>query len=155
LKAITLWQPWASLVALGHKSVETRCWSTKYRGPLAIHSAQKFPPDWLGASRHSNGFQFELGEVLHEPMGPKLNKAVYLLPRGAVLAVARLTDIVRTDEIKDEISQRERIFGNYEDGRYAWFLELEDIFEYPIFAKGNRMLWNWNEPPATSTKVAG
>ena len=66
MKALTLWQPWASLVALGWKSVETRCWSTKYRGPLAIHSAAKLPPDWLGASRHRREFEFELGEVLKE-----------------------------------------------------------------------------------------
>lgn len=39
MKALTLWQPWASLVALGVKTVETRSWSTPYRGPLAIHAA--------------------------------------------------------------------------------------------------------------------
>jgi activating signal cointegrator 1 len=149
MKALTLWQPWASLVALGHKSVETRCWSSKYRGPLAIHSAQRLPPDWMGASRHGQDFRFELGEVFHEPPGEQLSKAVYLLPRGAILGVVRLVDIVPTATIgSDDITQRERIFGNYEDGRFAWFLELEDIFEYPIFAKGNRMLWNWNDPPS-------
>jgi activating signal cointegrator 1 len=142
VKALTLWQPWASLVALGHKSVETRVWTTKYRGPLAIHAAKALPPDWLGASRHSRQFQFELSEVLHES---DLRKAVRLLPRGAVLAVARLVDVVPASEIRDEICARERIFGNYEDGRYGWFLELEDIFEYPIFAKGSRLLWNWND----------
>lgn len=34
MKAIRLWQPWASLIALGHKTIETRSWPTKYRGPL-------------------------------------------------------------------------------------------------------------------------
>jgi activating signal cointegrator 1 len=42
--AITLWQPWASLVACGAKTWETRGWPTKYRGPLRIHAAARRPP---------------------------------------------------------------------------------------------------------------
>lgn len=34
MKAVTLWQPWASLVAAGVKRIETRSWKTSYRGPL-------------------------------------------------------------------------------------------------------------------------
>lgn len=40
LKAITLLQPWASLVAMGAKTIETRPYATQYRGPLAIHAAK-------------------------------------------------------------------------------------------------------------------
>ncbi len=40
-KAISLKQPWANLVASGKKSIETRKWSTKYRGDLVICSSQK------------------------------------------------------------------------------------------------------------------
>lgn len=43
MKALTLHQPWASLIALGVKTVETRSWSTAYRGPLAIHAAKRKP----------------------------------------------------------------------------------------------------------------
>src|SRR5690348_17556570 len=43
MKALTLTQPWASLVAIGAKRIETRSWSTSYRGPLAIHAAKGFP----------------------------------------------------------------------------------------------------------------
>jgi hypothetical protein len=39
-KAISLKQPWASLVATGKKTIETRKWSTKYRGDLIICSSQ-------------------------------------------------------------------------------------------------------------------
>lgn len=46
MKAITIWQPWASLIALGAKQIyvkrfETRSWATSYRGPIAIHAAKK------------------------------------------------------------------------------------------------------------------
>jgi hypothetical protein len=37
MKALTLYQPWATLVAIGKKRIETRSWPTNYRGPLAIH----------------------------------------------------------------------------------------------------------------------
>lgn len=40
-KAISLKQPWANLVTSGKKAIETRKWSTKYRGDLVICSSQK------------------------------------------------------------------------------------------------------------------
>src|SRR3989339_577320 len=40
MKAISLWQPWASLCAVGAKLYETRSWSTSYRGPLLICAAK-------------------------------------------------------------------------------------------------------------------
>lgn len=42
MKAISLWQPWATLVAIDAKRFETRSWKTNYRGLLAIHAAKKF-----------------------------------------------------------------------------------------------------------------
>lgn len=36
MKALSVRQPWASLIASGHKSIELRSWSTKYRGPILI-----------------------------------------------------------------------------------------------------------------------
>ena len=40
IKAVSLWQPWASLVACGVKHHETRHWTTNYRGALAICAAR-------------------------------------------------------------------------------------------------------------------
>src|SRR6266567_3747703 len=45
IPALTLTQPFATLVAGGAKHLETRSWSTSYRGPLAIHAAKGFPAD--------------------------------------------------------------------------------------------------------------
>jgi hypothetical protein len=134
MKALTLWQPWASLVAMGHKTVETRGWKTDYRGEIAIHSAAKLPPKWLGASRHQPDFRTELADCFNvrrdvdDRCGRHVDEAILALPYGIV----RYT-----------VSDRDLIFGNYEDGRYAWWLELVEVFENPIPAKGNRMLWNW------------
>jgi hypothetical protein len=41
MKALTLWQPWATAIALGLKHYETRTWFVGYRGDLAIHAAKK------------------------------------------------------------------------------------------------------------------
>lgn len=149
MKALTLWQPWASLVALGEKQVETRIWSTKYRGELAIHASANLPPAWLGRSRFSCEFADEVADVLKvrrdrdDRLGVNVDSAVRNLPRGSVLCIARIVSIEPTERVRDLLSRRESIFGNYEDGRYAWFLHLVEKFEQPIPAKGNRLLWNW------------
>ena len=39
MRALSVRQPWASLIAWGEKTVECRSWSTKYRGPLLIHAS--------------------------------------------------------------------------------------------------------------------
>lgn len=46
MKAITVRQPWASLIAAGVKTIETRSWSTKYRGPLAVHAGARWDVGW-------------------------------------------------------------------------------------------------------------
>jgi hypothetical protein len=131
MKALTLWQPWASMVELGEKRVETRCWSTKYRGEIAIHSAAALPPAWLGASRHSPEFRQEVADVLNCRI-EHVAELVRGLPLGKVLCVVRLDSIETTDSVREILCERERIFGNYEDGRYAWFMEMVQRFDPPI-----------------------
>ncbi len=150
MKALTLWQPWASLVVMGEKCIETRCWSTKYRGELAIHSAAKLPPKWLGASSRTDPFCDELADVLNvrrprdDRSGHNVESAVRAMPYGVILCIVKLVAIEETSAmLRETLSNREYLFGNYEDGRYAWFLEMVEKFEKPIPVKGNRMLWNW------------
>jgi hypothetical protein len=44
MKALSLWQPWASWIARGEKTIETRTWPARYRGPLLICAAKKRDP---------------------------------------------------------------------------------------------------------------
>jgi hypothetical protein len=39
MKALSLHQPWAELILLGRKTIETRTWRTAHRGPFAIRAA--------------------------------------------------------------------------------------------------------------------
>jgi len=59
IKAISLWQPWASLVIGGHKQFETRSWRTRYRGLLAIHAARSKAAGGLFEQEpfHTGGFR--------------------------------------------------------------------------------------------------
>jgi hypothetical protein len=149
MKAISLWQPWASLVAMGEKKIETRIWKTKYRGPIAIH-ATAGKPKFLGRSAETQSFRDELADVLNcrrdcdERGGMHLDSRLSALPSAAVLCIVRLVDIEETQMVRGILDQRELRFGNYEDGRYAWFLEMVEVFDEPIPAKGNRLLWNWD-----------
>jgi len=98
IKALTLWQPWASLIALGIKFIETRSWSTKYRGPLAIHAGMKLPPtslldvgDWrICYDRADRGARI--------PFMVDATHYGYQLPKwlqfGAVVATCELVDVV-------------------------------------------------------------
>ena len=46
MKALSLTQPWATLVVIGAKRIETRSWHTSYVGPLLIHAAKAIPSSW-------------------------------------------------------------------------------------------------------------
>lgn len=41
MKALSVRQPWASMIAQGTKTIETRTWPTDYRGDLLIVSSKK------------------------------------------------------------------------------------------------------------------
>ncbi len=152
MKALTLWQPWASLMALKFKLIETRSWTTKYRGPLAIHSAKNLPAKWLGRSAQTEPFRDALADVFNvrrdrdERTGRHVDDVLKALPRGRVLCIVDLVDVLETSDIfiQETLTDRERLFGNYEAGRYAWKTELIEVIDQPIEAKGNRMLWNWD-----------
>ncbi len=145
MKAITLWQPWASLWACGMKQYETRSWATSYRGPIAIHAAKKpFDTDTY--------FDREL-----HPFANALNlKNIYSfdeLPYGCIIATAELVDchkMVRDEynvfRIEDKvISYKELIFGEWAPGRYAWEIANVKMLDNPIPASGKQGLWNWDD----------
>lgn len=141
MKALTLWEPWASLMAWEKKKVETRGWATRYRGPIAIHAALK-KPSFLGASEATIKFQDEYMRCRQEMFGNTARRDDLFL--GCILCIADLVSIEETTVVRGDLSARELIFGNYEDGRYAWFFENVQRLDTPIAVKGNRMLWNWN-----------
>ena len=125
IRGLSIRQPWASLIAEGNKRIETRSWSTTHRGLVAIHASKAFPKDALRFAQEERA----LGRI-----PPRI-------PRGAIVAVARIGNVIGTDEAAWQISGLERHLGDYSDGRYAWYLEDVRALEEPIPCRGALSLW--------------
>lgn len=46
MKALSIRQPWAWLIVMGHQDVENRTWYTSFRGKFLVHAGKKF--DYAG-----------------------------------------------------------------------------------------------------------
>lgn len=62
MKALSIKQPWATYIINGDKSIETRTWSTNYRGDILICSSAK--PNNLGPEFPS-GIIMGIAELYH------------------------------------------------------------------------------------------
>ena len=133
MRAISLWEPWATAIAVGAKKIETRGWPTSYRGPLAIHAAK---------TRAHVEFLFTIHA---EPLRKEGITLVEHLAFGCVVATCRLEMCVRTEHARRNLSDIELGLGNYEDGRFAWMLKDVVRLPKPIPARGARMFWDWQE----------
>ncbi len=139
IKCISLWQPWASLMAIGAKKIETRHWPIRYRGPLAIHAAKN------ESSMHllrSAAFNSELW--LHDmvKLDEQFNFISHSLPLGAIVAVVNLTGCERTEDLVQKISGQEESFGDYSAGRYGWVTQLRYALPEPIPFRGQQGLFD-------------
>ena len=144
--ALTLTQPWASLVSIGAKKVETRSWRTGYRGPLAIHAAK----GWTADDR-ALLWEPDFRRAL-EPTGLVDYRVPHLhLPLGAIVATAHLVSCVRTED--DTVEATELAFGNYSPGRWAWSLIRVHALPEPIPCKG--ALGLWAVPAEIAARVGG
>lgn len=136
MKAITLHQPWASLVMIGRKLYETRSWPTPYRGVLAIHAGKTLPD-------YALDFCAEFDGELTAAGIPDATE----LPLGVVLGCVRLTGCIRTDDgFARTLPAHAKAWGNWEPGRYAWRLEGPSPYGKPIPARGLQGLWDWTPP---------
>jgi activating signal cointegrator 1 len=139
VKAISLWQPWATAIACGAKRIETRGWATNYTGRIAIHAAKKWDRDLEATFWNLLHDQPEFHELMRKDHFDPRH-----LPLGAVIATATLECVRRTEDLRDTLSPLERALGNYEDGRCGWMLSDIVAFERPIYTRGYQQLWNWN-----------
>ena len=142
MKALTMTQPWATLVALGENSIETRSWSTSYRGLLAIHSARAFPKEARALCDE-------------EPYRTVLARGGYAsqddLPRGSVIALAHLDEVMaftrsslretRARAAQRLLPEHEADFGDFSPGRFGCVLSHGRRLSKPIPAKGMLGLW--------------
>ena len=106
MKAISLLQPWATLVSIGAKRVETRSWRTDYRGPIAIHASAS-PAHISGLVVNETDEDRRIREALraagHQQMAREtrrgdtvcISRIRWDVPLGAVVA----SDAIHADDV--------------------------------------------------------
>lgn len=134
MKALSLWQPWASLWATADAKIhETRSWPTKHRGELALHaSKQKVDP-----------LTFPLAEmtVMDRLLGIMRVADWDAMPRGAIIAVITIEDCRLTDS--GTAHDLDRMFGNWTPGRFAWRRgPVIHKLAQPVPCRGYQGIWN-------------
>lgn len=126
MKVLSIREPFASLIKEQKKMIETRSWSTSYRGELYIHAS-------LGKVKK------EKVELINLLTNQELNY-------GYIICKCKLIDcIYMTSEYVNKIKNskhQEYICGEYKEGRYAWVLsDIKPI--NPIKAHGQLGIWNY------------
>ncbi len=154
MKAISLWQPWASAIALGIKSIETRGWRPPcgtLRQPLAIHAARHDDR----ASR-----DFFCREVLRKPEIADLFARVGIvefdaLPFGAIVCTTSLLGAFSTNcNPPAYLAARkdDELWGNFSPGRWAWFLGPVTRITPAVPCIGSQGFFEWNLPADLRTR---
>jgi activating signal cointegrator 1 len=118
LKALSLWQPWASLIYDGRKTIETRSWKMWHRGPLAIHAAKRIEKDACA----SFGYDWRT------------------IPSGSILCIVDVVDCVRFPSPKAPPDE----YGDFSEGRFGFLLKMLEKFPVPIPARGMQGIWTWD-----------
>ncbi len=171
MKAISLWQPWASLVACGAKPYETRHWAPPRAligQPIAIHAAKKIDKgaalfaEELMYGQHDNHsglaerIEATWGDCPDELMG-KFGNAC--MPIGCVVCTATLDAAFQLGEIAEvDGYPSARVIARMTSriGGDAWHVPLDDFGDY------SRHRWAWLlrdvkplKPPAAAKGAQG
>lgn len=137
MKALSIWQPWASLIISGHKRIETRGWAAPYsiRGQrIAIAATKTIRPEQRQAVQE---------RIFQEHYSATGHPSIDDLPLSCVLGTVVIDGCRGVDpEFMQQLSPREEAFGNYGPGRFAWFLSDPQPLPTPIPVKGAQGLWN-------------
>ena len=150
MKAVSLCQPYASLIAAGVKTIETRGWAPP-KGlmgqRIAIHAAKAIETaDVRGRSRHDL-----IAAALNDPEWEKN------VPRGAVVCTAVLDSaaLVTGSEQDGQATAANRHpvpvdeWGDFGPGRWLWFLRDVEPVDPPAPARGHQGFWNWEHEGGT------
>ncbi len=122
MKALTIKEPYASLIVNGYKEYEFRSWKTKYRGPFLIH-----------ASLTSDKKDFKRFINYNLDYNP-----------GYIIGSAEITDCIFIDDKKYQelLTKDSEVYKNCL-GSYAFVLKNIKKFKKPIKAKGKLSFWNY------------
>ena len=150
MRAITLHQPWASLIAGGYKTTETRGWpapESLVGSRIAIHAAKRTsrPSEWNAqVGDIASGLEFPLGAIVATA---RLDGCVRVLSGGfASLEVkadpGRVWVVDRSGEERSDAYRMDSDpYGGYSEGRWIWLLSGVRPVNPPIEARGRQGMW--------------
>lgn len=144
IRGLTLWQPWASLMALGWKAFETRSWSTDYRGVVAIHAAKNIPAEYREAVESllkDDDFRNALSGS-RKPI-TRLDE----LPSGCIVGLGRLVGCHKASMttramVEGGRGKTELKFGDFTDGRFLHEYEDLTLLPKPVPCRGAQQFWS-------------
>lgn len=127
MKALSIKNPWAYLIAAGFKDVENRTWPTKHRGKILIHATKADAPAFPGQSLLSP-VQFNL-----LPNSDKIKLFDSNFVRSAIIGEVEVVGCV--DNSKSVWA---------EPGHWHWELKNPVLYAQPILnVKGSLSLWDY------------
>lgn len=131
MKAISLWQPWASFCVMPRpgeaapfKTFETRSWPFPPRlegERILIHAAKRWSAEQQDLYRRISRLYLDAGHLLG-----------YDVPLGRIVGSVVVGRCRPVEAIRDAIDDVERALGDYSDGRYAVEFLRQHRFFNPI-----------------------
>lgn len=142
LKALTVKQPYAELLAVGAKKYETRSKPAKYRGPIAIHAGKDTLSYAVLMTETTVVSDSGAWHKRRDAIRAALDAAnLWDIAFGAIIAYADIVNCYPVEDVKD-LTENERMFGDWTPGRYAWEIAHVVRLPTPIPCKGQLGLWN-------------
>lgn len=127
MRVLTIKEPFATLISLNIKKIETRSWKTNYRGELYIHAGLSKPK-----------YNFKNDDFM------KIADKYNYDKLGYIICKCKLVDCIEmTEEYIEDMKNNhytEYLCGEYKVGRFAWVLEDIEVIK-PIEAKGKLGIW--------------
>ena len=99
MKALSIRQPWASLIVLGIKDIENRAWNTRERGTILVHASKG-----MTRAEHEEAIAFAVDAIRADPRHAgkpetrtlrELGFAFDDLRRGGIIGQVDIVDCVR------------------------------------------------------------
>lgn len=124
MKAITIKQPWATLIVEGYKEYEFRTRKTKYRGEILIHA----------------------GKSVDKKAMERFKDLNLEYPLGCIIGVANIKDCLEVDgALRSKLSRinpnvyKGLITKPYWEGYAFWMDDIKKI--KPIYMNGKLSIW--------------
>lgn len=138
MKAISIWQPHASLLLVGPKRYETRGWRLPRAivgTRVAIHAAKatgdlielaEYASDRNSGAPAEEAFDRYLRAILAAGF-----RTAGEMPRGCIIG-----SVVFRESVPSELAEGHGNFGDFSPGRFAWLAAEPRLFSEPVPFRG-------------------